>query len=66
MRAPWRGIARVHDSYAGVIADPGVDLIYNALVNSLHAQWNIAALQAGKHVLSEKPLTSTGHRRPRR
>jgi predicted dehydrogenase len=48
----------VHDTYADVIADPGVDLVYNALVNSLHARWNIAALQAGKHVLSEKPLTS--------
>jgi predicted dehydrogenase len=52
------GIAKVHDTYADVIADPDVDLVYNALVNSLHARWNIAALQAGKHVLSEKPLTS--------
>ncbi len=56
--AAERGIAKVHDSYADVIADPDVDLVYNALVNSLHARWNIAALQAGKHVLSEKPLTS--------
>ncbi len=56
--AAERGIATVHDSYAGVIADPGVDLVYNALVNSLHARWNIAALQAGRHVLCEKPLTS--------
>lgn len=56
--AAERGIATVHDTYAGVIADPDVDLVYNALVNSLHARWNIAALQAGKHVLSEKPLTS--------
>ncbi len=56
--AAERGIARVHDTYAGVIADPDVDLVYNALVNSLHAQWNIAALEAGKNVLSEKPLTS--------
>lgn len=56
--AAERGIAKVHDTYADVIADPDVDLVYNALVNSLHARWNIAALQAGKHVLSEKPLTS--------
>jgi predicted dehydrogenase len=56
--AAERGIAQVHDTYADVIADPDVDLVYNALVNSLHARWNIAALQAGKHVLSEKPLTS--------
>ena len=56
--AAERGISKVHDTYADVIADPDVDLVYNALVNSLHAQWNIAALQAGKHVLSEKPLTS--------
>src|SRR5262245_35969533 len=56
--AAERGITTVHDSYAEVIADPDVDLVYNALVNSLHAEWNIAALQAGKNVLSEKPLTS--------
>ena len=56
--AAEHGISTVHDSYAGVIADPDVDLVYNALVNSQHARWNIAALQAGQHVLSEKPLTS--------
>ena len=56
--AAERGIAKVHATYADVITDPDVDLVYNALVNSLHARWNIAALQAGKHVLSEKPLTS--------
>jgi predicted dehydrogenase len=41
--AAERGIAKVHDTYADVIADPDVDLVYNALVNSLHARWNIAA-----------------------
>jgi hypothetical protein len=55
--AAERGIAKVHDTYADMIADPDVDMVYNALVNLLHAQWNIAALQAGEHVLSEKPLT---------
>jgi hypothetical protein len=56
--AAARGSPTVHDSCADVIADPAVDVVYNALVNSLHEEWNIAALQAGKHVLSEKPLTS--------
>ena len=56
--AAERGIPRVHDTYADVIADPDVDLVYNALVNLLHARWNVAALQGGKDVLSEKPLTS--------
>jgi predicted dehydrogenase len=56
--AKAHGVTRVHDTYAEVIADPGVDLIYNPLVNSLHAEWNIAALRAGKHVLGEKPLAS--------
>lgn len=56
--AARHGIARVHDSYASLIADPGIDLIYNPLVNALHTEWNLAALRAGKHVLSEKPLGS--------
>ena len=56
--AAERGIPRVHDTYADVISDPEVDVVYNALVNSSHAEWNIAALRAGKFVLSEKPLAS--------
>jgi predicted dehydrogenase len=56
--AQERGIERVHESYADVIDDPDVDLVYNALVNSLHAKWNQYALDAGKHVLSEKPFAS--------
>jgi len=56
--AASRGVAKVHDNYAGVINDPDVEVVYNALVNSLHARWNIAALNAGKHILSEKPITS--------
>jgi predicted dehydrogenase len=54
--AAQRGVEKVHQTYAEVIDDPEVDVVYNALVNSLHAHWNQYALNAGKHVLSEKPF----------
>src|SRR3954454_17587939 len=56
--AEEHGVRAVHETYAEVIADPQVDVVNNALVNSFHAEWNVAALEAGKNVLSEKPLTS--------
>jgi predicted dehydrogenase len=56
--AAQRGIEKVHQTYAEVIDDPEVEVVYNALVNSLHAQWNQYTLSAGKHVLSEKPFAS--------
>lgn len=54
--AATSGVERVVDSYAEVIADPEVEVVYNPLANGLHAPWNLAAIAAGKHVLTEKPF----------
>lgn len=56
--ADKHGIARVHHSYDALIADEGVDAVYNPLPNGLHGRWTRAALGAGKHVLCEKPFTA--------
>ncbi|MFC0528992.1 Gfo/Idh/MocA family protein [Phytohabitans kaempferiae] len=52
------GVERVLPGYAEVVADESVDLVYNPLPNSLHTPWNLAAISAGKHVLSEKPFSA--------
>jgi len=52
------GVEKILDSYQEVIDDDDVEAVYNALPNGLHAPWNRRAIEAGKHVLSEKPSAS--------
>ncbi|WP_328875217.1 Gfo/Idh/MocA family oxidoreductase [Streptomyces sp. NBC_00287] len=56
--AAAHGVELVADSYADLLDDPEVEVVYNPLANGLHGPWNLAALAAGKHVLSEKPSAS--------
>jgi predicted dehydrogenase len=56
--AAKRGIPKVHATYDDLLGDPDIDAIYNPLPNSHHALWTRRAIEAGKHVLCEKPFTA--------
>ncbi len=56
--AAEHGIPKVHGNYDALLADPDIDAVYNPLPNGLHGRWTVRSLDAGKHVLCEKPFAA--------
>ena len=53
------GIPHFYSSYEDMLSDPEIDVVYNSLPNSLHAEWSIKSMKMGKHVLCEKPISTS-------
>lgn len=52
------GFTKAHGSYAALVDDPDIDIVYVSVPNAFHYEWASKALKAGKHVLCEKPFTA--------